>query len=285
MSVWFSLKEGLSGFKRARLASFITISSVALALFLVGVFILFSTNINHWIDQKRAKMELEVFFENGLKNTKAKTLSTKVKKIKGVSNVKFISKEDAAKRFEKEFGRNIYEVLDSNPLPSSCIVNMKPNYQTSIAIRKVVQDINKLDGVAEVVYARELIALIDHYISWIFFILGLFGLILLLIAVILLYNTIRLTILARRDIIDIMSLVGATAGFIKRPFIIEGFLQGLIGALLASGLLYVSMYIIKRFLFSTLTIQPELYLILLLAGIVIGMLSSRLSLSRYLDRV
>jgi len=285
MSVWFSLKEGLSGFKRTRLASFITISSVALALFLVGLFILFSTNINHWIGQKRAKMELEVFFESGLENTKARALSKQVEKTKGVESVQFISKEEAAKRFEKEFGRSIYEVLDSNPLPPSCTVSLKADYQTASAIRKLEQDIGKLDGITEVVYAKELIMLIDHYISWIFFILGLFGLILLLIAVILLYNTIRLTILARRDIIEIMGLVGATAAFIKRPFIIEGFLQGLVGALLAGGLLYISTYIIQRFLFSTLTIQTELYVVLAVVGALIGMLSSQLSLSRYLDRI
>lgn len=285
MSIWFSIKEGVSGFKRARLASVITISSVALALFLVGVFILFTNNINHWIGQKRAKMELEVFFENGLKNKKAQALSLQVAKIKGVESVRFISKDEAAKRFEKEFGRNIYEVLDSNPLPPSCTVYLKSDYQTASAIRSLEQSIGKIDGVSEVVYAKELIALIDHYISWIYFILGLFGFILLLIAVILLYNTIRLTIFARRDIIEIMGLVGATAGFIKRPFIIEGFLQGLIGALLAGGLLYVSTYVIQRFLFSTLTIQPELYVVLLLAGAIIGMFSSQLSLSRYLDRV
>lgn len=285
MSVWFSIKEGLSGFKRARLASFITISSVALALFLVGLFIMFSININQWIGQKRAKMELEVFLDNDLEKTKALAVSAKIEKIKGVVAVQFISKEEAAMRFEKEFGRNIYEVLDSNPLPPSCTVRLELNYQTSSAIQKMEQVIGKLDGVAEVVYARELIALIDHYITWIFFILGLFGFILLLIAVILLYNTIRLTIFARRDIIEIMGLVGATAAFIKRPFIIEGFLQGLIGALLAGGLLHISAYVVQRFLFAALTVQPEIYLILVGAGATIGMLSSKLSLSRYLNHI
>ncbi len=282
---WFSLKEGLLGFKRARLASIITITSLALALLLTGYFILFSLNVNHWIGEKRSQMELEVFFENDLNNAKAKEATAQIQQIPGAARVIYISKKAAAERFEKEFGRNIYDILDSNPLPPSCKVRLKPGFQTSAAVQKMVLQIGRINGVSDVVYEKELLRLIDYYVTWIYIILGGFGLILLLIAVILLYNTIRLTIFARRDIIEIMGLTGATASFIKRPFIIEGFLQGVLGALAASGLLYLSVEAIRRLLFSSLAMQDNIYLILVAAGILIGVVSSALSLSRYLDKI
>ena len=282
---WFSLKEGILGFKRARLASMITITSLALALLLTGYFILFSININRWIGEKRSKMELEVFFENDLNNEKAKAATAEIQKITGTDRVVYISKKDAAARFEKEFGRNIYDILDSNPLPPSCTVRLKPGFQTSGTVQKIVLQIGRINGVSDVVYEKELLRLIDYYVTWIYIILGGFGAILLFIAVILLYNTIRLTIFARRDIIEIMGLTGATASFIKRPFIIEGFLQGLLGALAASGMLYLSVQAIRRLLFSQLVMRDNIYFMLLGAGILIGMVSSALSLSRYLDRV
>lgn len=282
---WFSLKEGLLGFKRARLASIITVTSLALALLLAAYFVLFSINIKRWIGEKRSKMELEVFFENDLNDRQAQVVTEEIRKISGADRVVYISKKMAAARFEKEFGRNIYDILDSNPLPPSCTVRLKEGYQTSAAVQKIVLQIGRIKGVSDVVYEKKLLRLIDYYVTWIYVILGGFGAILLFISVILLYNTIRLTIYARRDIIEIMSLTGATSSFIKRPFIIEGFLQGLFGALIAGGILYWTVNAIRRLLFHSLVMQDTLYLILIGAGAVIGMVSSAMSLSRYLERI
>lgn len=282
---WFSLKEGLLGFKRARLASIITVTSLALALLLAAYFVLFSINIKRWIGEKRSKMELEVFFENDLNDRQAQVVTEEIRKISGADRVVYISKKMAAARFEKEFGRNIYDILDSNPLPPSCTVRLKEGYQTSAAVQKIVLQIGRIKGVSDVVYEKKLLRLIDYYVTWIYVILGGFGAILLFISVILLYNTIRLTIYARRDIIEIMSLTGATSSFIKRPFIIEGFLQGLFGALIAGGVLYWTVNAIRRLLFHSLVMQDTLYLILIGAGAVIGMVSSAMSLSRYLERI
>ena len=285
MSISFALKEGLSGFKRARLASFITITSIGFALLLIGYFLLFSTNIKSWVSRQQARMEMEVFLENTLSSKQGQNIANQIKTLNGVLSVTFISKARAAKRFEKEFGRDVFDVLDSNPLPPSVTVRLKPEYQTSSALRKLEQQISKLDGVDEIVYQRDLLLLMEKYVNWIYIILGGFGLVLLIIAVILLHNTIRLTIFARREIIDIMNLVGATSAFIRRPFLVEGFVQGLIGALIADALLYASVRLVRTFLFSGLTIRYEEYLILAALGILIGLISSKLSVSKYLSRI
>lgn len=285
MNIWFLLKEGLSGFKRARLANFITITSVGLALLLVGYFILFSTNMNRWIGAKRSQMELEVFLENTLRDAEGQNIAAHIQALEGVARVHFISKEEAARRFQREFGRNIYDILETNPLPPSCTLQLKPGYQTAGSVTQIEQKIRAIKGVNDVVYARELLYLIDRYVTWIYLVLGGFGLVLLIIAVILLFNTIRLTIFARRDIIEIMTLVGATKGFIKAPFIIEGFFQGLVGAGLAAGMLHGSSAIIRRFLYGGLSTPDWVYLAMGLAGVLIGTIASRFSLSRYLDQV
>ncbi len=285
MSIPFAIKEGLSGFKRARLASFITITSIGFALLLIGYFLLFSTNIKSWVGQQRARMEMEVFLENTLSAKQGQTIAAQIKALNGVRHVAFISKAQAAKRFEKEFGRNVFDVLDSNPLPPSVTVRLAPEYQTSGAFRKLEQQISKIDGVDEIVYQRDLLFLMEKYVNWIYLILGGFGLVLLIIAIILLHNTIRLTIFARREIIEIMNLVGATSGFIKRPFLVEGFIQGLIGALIADALLYGSVRLVRSFLFSGLTIRYEEYFVLAVLGILIGLISSKLSVSKYLSRI
>jgi len=285
MSIFFSLKEGLSGFKRARLASFITVSSIGLALLLVGYFILFSVNIGAWVGMQRARMKMEVFLENDLSPHEGQAIANKIKGMKGVHNVRFISKDQAARRFEKEFGRNVFDVLDLNPLPPSVSVQLNPEYQTSDALHKIELQIDKLDGVSDIVYQKDLFLLLEKYVNWIYIILGSFGLVLLIIAVILLHNTIRLTIFARREIIEIMDLVGATAGFIKRPFLVEGFAQGLLGALIADALLYATVKMVSRLFYSHLVVRPEVYLILGLLGIFIGLISSKLSVSKHLSRI
>ncbi len=285
MSLSFALKEGLSGFKRARLASFITITSIGFALLLIGYFLLFSSNIKSWVSQQRARMEMEVFLENSLNAKQGEAIASQIKSLRGVRSVTFISKARAAERFEKEFGRNVFDVLDSNPLPPSVTVRLAPEYQTSGALHKLEQQIGKIDGVDEIVYQRDLLLLMEKYVNWIYLILGGFGLVLLIIAIILLHNTIRLTIFARREIIEIMNLVGATSGFIKRPFIVEGFFQGLIGALIANGLLYLTVRLVRTFLFTGLTIRYEEYFVLAALGVLIGLVSSTLSVSKYLSRI
>ena len=284
-SFWFTIIEGLKGFKRARLATTITIFSTTMAFILVGLFLLFSININRWLGEKQARIELEVYFDADLANREGRALSSEIEKIKGIASVIFISKELAAQRFQKEFGQDIYEVLGSNPLPASCTARLKNGFQSGMALSKVMAGIRKLEGVNDIVYEQEAVALINHYIKLIYLIIGGIGFLLILVSALLLFNTIRLTVMARKDIIEIMKLVGATRSFIRRPFLIEGFIQGLIGAMLASGFLYLITLGVKKYFYSQLLIKNELYPFILLLGALVGFLSSKASLSKYLKQL
>jgi cell division transport system permease protein len=282
---WFSFIEGLKGFKRARLASGITIFSITLALLLAGLFISFSINVDRWLGEKKAKIELEVYFDADIDDSNGLKLSKMIEQIKGIAQTDFITKEMAAKRFREGFGQDIYEVLENNPLPASCTIKLKEGYRGGQALNGVINDISKIDGVNDVVYEKAVIAMIDHYIKIIYIIIGGIGSVLIIISSLLLYNTIRLTVLARKDIIEIMKLIGATRAFIRRPFLIEGFLQGIIGAALSSGILYLILLSVRKFIYQQITLINELYIFIFVMGALIGFISSKTSLTKYLNQI
>ncbi len=285
MKFWFSFIEGVRGIRRARLASIITVSSVAFAHLLIGVFLLFSLNVNQIIGDVRSKIELEVFLEADLPVKDGKVVEKNIAALDGVEKVTYISKEEAAKRFRKEFGRNIYEVLNFNPLPPSCTVKIKKGYRNYSFVKKLSAEIAEFDGVDEVKYQKEILSIIDRYITIVYAVAAGAGLILIIISIVLLYNTIRLTIYGRRDLIEIMKLVGATRAIIRRPFIVEGFIEGLMGASIASLLLYGATLLIKRYIYPYITNAYEIYAILLISGAVIGMIASSMSLAKHLKEI
>jgi cell division transport system permease protein len=285
MSLGFSIKEGIKGFGRARMASFITVTSVALALMMIGLFLVLALNIDHWVEQKRKNLEIEVFFEQSLPETKAQALTRQIGQWPGVRAVRFVSRQQAAARFKKEFGRDVTEVLGTNPLPASCIIKLKPAYQNAASIRELSEKIKKLNGVTDVIYGQELLNLIDRYVTLIYLIIGGLGLVLLIVAIVLVHNSIRLIIYARREIIEIMKLVGATRAFIRRPFLVEGLLYGLIGGTIADLVIWGVMRVSKTWIFSGLIDRIEVYAIILIVGILIGLFSSEISVNKHLNRL
>lgn len=283
MNFWFTIREGFKGFRRARLSTIITISSIVFSHYLIALFLLISINIDAWIGDLRSKLEIEVFLDITISDKEAQQVVNKVKRIKGIQKSQYISKEKAAKRFETEFGKNVYEVLQSNPLPASITINLTPQFQNTKGAAAVSEELKNIGGVDDVVYQKEVITVIDNYLD-IVYTSGIIIIILLVsITLILLYNTIRITIYSRRDIIEIMKLVGAKKSFIKRPFLIEGLLQGLLGAGIASLGLYITVKVIKKMLYSYILINPEVYVFIILLGMIIGYTASKISVQKHLE--
>lgn len=249
------------------------------------MFLLISINIDAWIGDLRSKLEIEVFLDITISDNEAQLVVNKVKRINGVQKCKYISKEDAAKRFEKEFGKSVYEVLQSNPLPASITINLTPQFQNTEGAAGVSGELKKIEGVDDIVYQKQIITVIDNYLD-IVYTSGIIIIILLVsITLILLYNTIRITIYSRRDIIEIMKLVGAKKSFIKRPFLIEGLLQGILGAGIASLGLYITVRLIKKLVYPYIVIKPEIYMLIILLGMIIGYTASKISVQKHLESV
>ena len=285
MSLFFSLNESLRSMGRARMATILSVTSIALTLLLIGGFALAGLNLHEWVGLMRDKIEMEVFLEVGTGDAETALLRSRLQDTPGIAGLTYISPADAAKRFETEFGENVYDVLAFNPFPASFIVTLEKSFRTPEKVEALKQELGRIDGIDEVVYQKPLIELIDRYLEMIYIGVLVICLIVLIIAVVLINNTIRLTIYARRDIIHIMRLVGATEGFIRRPFLIEGIFQGLIGSALAALLLYYAARLAAAFFYPGALYNWQIFAALIGFGVLIGLLSAFFSVGKYLKRV
>ena len=282
MSFLFSINEGFKGFFKARLATTLSVSSIALTIFLTGLFVVFTINLQSWLGFLREKIEVELFVETGSTDKEIEELKNKITKLEAVREIEYISKDNAAQRFQEEFGQNVYEVLEFNPFPSSIIIHLNEGYLTPAAISKLKNRLELMANVDEVFYKKPLLEKIDKYVQIVYILAILVGLVIIIIAIGLIFNTIRLTIYARKDMIHIMRLIGATEGFIRKPFLVEGILQGFLGGILASLAIYYSMKLIQIYIYPYIISHPLIFVGLILFSMIIGLFSAYLSVGKYI---
>ena len=270
---------------KARLATIVSITSITVTIILIGLFFVFSINLHNWIDQVRQKIEMEAFLKIDVKANQIKGLEKRLVAEKGIDSVKYISKEAAAKRFKQEFGEDVISLLEFNPFPASFTIYLENTYRSAEGAKNIKQILEQYQQIDEVVYQEPLLLTIDRYINIIYIILIITSLLIITIAITLINNTIRLTIYARRDIIQIMRLVGATEGFVRRPFLIEGIMQGVIGSLIASFIVFYLVKIVKILFLPYILFDSQIILGLVIFGFFIGMTSSYVSVGKYMRNI
>lgn len=286
MSLSYTLKESISGFKRAKLSTFISIITISISLLLLGVFAVVTINTSRFIDSLRNAVEMEAFLQEPLSRDEITALQKRVTAIEGVARVVYVSKEDAAKIFKEEFGEDINTVIDFNPLPPSFKIFLSNTHKTVVQANAVYDKLVATEGIESVLYRKALLEFIDQKTATVHNVtLGL-GILISLSAIFLVSNTIRLAIYAKRRLLRTMALVGATAGFIRIPFLLEGVIQGFFGGLLASGVLYLLLEYSSRLLSIEFTefihMEPMYYLSILGCGIVLGLVGSVISVARFI---
>ena len=282
LNILYTLKEGISGFKKAQLLTFLSILTIFISLTFLGLFLIAATNGVRIMKSLRARIDLEVFLDESLHSGDVERLGRRIRGLKGVKRARFISKEEAAEEFKAEFGEDILEVLGENPLPSSFRVELEEGYRSTEAIEGLSKVIEGMEGVEEVVYHKRLINLLERYINIALIAYLVLGAIVGVASVVLVSNTIRATIFARREVIEIMKLVGATDGFIRRPFLVEGMTQGVLGGILAAGFLLLFIKGMQFLLSDLILLEKEVPLLIIVLGGLLGLIGSRLSLNRYL---
>lgn len=286
MSLGYTVRESLSGFRRTKLSSAISIATVSISLLLLGIFAVISINTTRFVEALRDRLEMEAFLREPVTLEQRMTMERAVRGVDGVESVDFVSKDEAARIFKQEFGEDINQVLDFNPLPPSFKIRLKPSFRTAANASAISDRVAAIEGIESVRYRKGLLELIDartkavHNLS-----LGL-GVLISLSAIFLVSNTIRLAIYAKRKLIRTMELVGATRVFIRSPFLLEGVLQGLVGGLIASGILYILIEHTLRFLSPELSGYVQMgrsfYLAVIGAGIGLGFVGSGISVSRFI---
>jgi cell division transport system permease protein len=286
MNMLYVLKETASGFRRAKIAASGSVITIALSLLLLGVFYVVSTNTSRIVESIRAKVEMEVFLDEPVTEQRVEEIRDQLLSVPGVEGVQFISKEEAAAIFKKEFGEDINAVLAYNPLPPSFKVYLTESYQTSDKAGTVEKAVGAVKGVDHVIYRREMLQFIEKQARTLYFIgLGL-GLLIGISAIFLVSNTIRLTIYAKRKSVQTMKLVGASRWMVRAPFLFEGFVQGLLGGLIASGVLYYLLTfataLVSPELSDFLRIEPAIYGAVVAAGVALGFFGSAVSVKRFI---
>lgn len=236
MSIGYVLKEGFAGLGRARLAALTSMFSLFIAVLLIGVLFRLGYNAYEVTQLLNQQVEVEVFLEN-LNSTDTQLMEGRLMENSGVTGLSYISKDSAAQVFQQEFGTGGEAISSLDFLPASFRLVISEDY-TVAQVDSLVQEINAYEGVDEVRFNMALLQMIESRTETLFIVGGAIGIFILLVAMILVFNTIRLTIYAKRDLIKAMKLVGATNAFIRRPFLVEGILQGLIAGGVAAGVIY-----------------------------------------------
>jgi len=286
MSLSYTLRESLSGFKRTKLSSTISVVTICISLLFLGSFAFVTIQASRFIDSIRNKVEIEVFLQEPISPEEVSELARAITGFDGVEQAVYISKEEAAQIFKQETGQDIYSVLDFNPLPPSFKLTLRPQYRTAEAARQLQDQIRVLKGVESVLYRRALLELIDRRATTVNRVtLGL-GIVISLSAILLVSNTIRLAIYAKRKLIRTMELVGATGFFIRMPFLVEGMVQGLFGGFLAAGLLYLvlehALAWVAPELAPFVSMDPAFYGLVVGAGVLLGLVGSAISVIRFI---
>ena len=276
----YLISEGLKNVWRHKMTTFTAVFSLFLALYFVGLLATAGENTKSILQYLRSKYKIEVFFKQNIDLKAAKEVSDLILEIKGVRSSTVINKDDAVRIFKDQFGEDILGILGYNPLPVSAVVNLKRNSEEVLDATPIVNKIKKMDGVEEVRYQGHLIKKIERTYARVMKIFPWVALVFISVAVLVIYNTVKLSIFSRKDLINSLKLIGATRLFIQMPFIFEGLIDGIIATIVSVPLIIGTInganYLINNFTSWNveLAIAPVLFLWLTLLSGIISVLGS-----------
>lgn len=274
--------------KRRLRSSYLTsIISITLVLFMLGVLGLLILNAQRLSEYVKENIGFSIILKENVKEVDVILLQKTLDAAEYVKSTKYITKEQAAKELEEELGENFIEFLGYNPLLASIEVHLYADYANPDSIKIIEQDFQQYEQIKEVFYQKSLVSLVNENIRKISLIILIFSGLLFLIAIALINNTIRLSVYSKRFIINTMQLVGATRGFIRRPFLYRSVWQGIVAALLAIGLLNGVLYLAQKEFkevinFQDIEIIGVLFLGVLFIGIIINWISTFFAVTKYL---
>ena len=262
--------------------------SVTLVLFLLGLVGLLILDARKLSDYMKESFGFSVMIKENAKDVEIRLFQKTVDAKDYVKSTRFVPKEVAASELRKALGEDFLQVLGYNPLLSSIDVYLKADYAKPDSIKKIISDITKFPVVQEVYYQKSLLQAINQNVKKISLILLAFSFLLLLIAVTLINNTVRLMVYSKRFIINTMQLVGASGGFIRRPMLLQGIIQGMLGGLLAAGMVAVVIYLLQKEFKDFYLIQNYENIVILMTGmialgILLTLISTFFAVNKYLS--
>ncbi len=284
------VEEGSKIARKAIRTSYVSsVVSIALVLFMAGILAVLLMNARRVSDYFRESFQVSMFLEPDAGDRPVQELVRTVGSWPGVKSAVVISKDEAAQALSEELGEDFIAFIGSNPLSSVIDVRFLSDYAQADSIAAFTAAFGKNKLVQEIRYEQSLVDNINRNIRKLsFFILG-FCALLFFVMTVLVNNTIRLTLYAKRLLIKSMQLVGATRGFIRRPFLWQGVQSGFYGALVANVMLAVLLFAAQRqvpeiFGVSDFRLMAALVLAVFAAGIIISVISTFFAVNKYLRR-
>jgi len=279
-----SAREALTASRRAPLLSALGIVTIAFSLFAFGLFGLVAVNIRRALDQVEERVEVRAFVSD---STEIESVAAAMKDIGGfpeVLRVDYVSKEKALERARKEMGE-FADVFEAGVLPASIEVHLRPGMRSPAIVKSVAGRIGTYAFIDDVRYGEEWVEKL-YRLRNIATVSGIaLGVAFAAVAVIIIGATIRMTVLARAKEISIMRLVGATDMFIRLPFLIDGLFKGVLGGLLALVFVWVANRVINEYFIQTIFFDREMIFVGIVAGAMMGVLGSLVSVGRHLRRI
>lgn len=293
LNVNYLTKMGLKSLVTNRSMTFSSISVLTACLLLIGVSVMILFNIQNMVTQVKSQNVVVVFVEDGLASEEIAQVGTSLRNLKNVTNVEFVSKDDAFAEQIASFGleADSFRELIENPLPDSFNVTVSDIDNFSFTLT----NIKNIEHVSSVRESQELVGQISAFQTSISAICAVIVILLSVVSIFIITNTIRITMVSRKVDIEVMKSVGATNTFVRWPFIVEGIAIGVFSALVSFGLTYLVQQLegdafsslLNVFGGTTISFFDKWYLLLpcyILAGVFIGLFGSILSMAKYLRK-
>ena len=283
------MSERTSNKRRVAGSYAMSLVSIMLVLFLLGVFALFMMHARKLSNHVKENLGFEIVMNSDVKEANILRLQKELDAMPAVKSTEYITKEEAISRLSEDLGEDFLQWLgnEANPLLPSIDVRFHADYANNDSIAVIEAQLLENTDIKEVYYQKSLIDLINQNLRKIAIVLMILSVVLLVIAIALIRNTIRLSIYAKRFLVRSMQLVGATESFIRRPFLRQGVSQGFFGGLLAdlllAGILYwASQRIPDLILVQDMRVVVAIFVGLIVLGVVLAWLSTRAALDRFL---
>ncbi len=280
-----TLAAALSTFRRAPLLSILSVTTIAFSLFAFGLFALVAINIRKAMDAVEDRVEIRAFVADGTPAEKLTNAVALIGRYPEVQQVDIVSKDQALARARTELGE-FKDVFDADFLPASIDVRVLPGHRDPATVKALADRIRQFGFVEDVRFGEEWITQLYRLRNIAGVVGAALGLAFASVALIIIGTTIRMAILARAKEISIMRLVGATDWYIRRPFLLEGIVKGLLGGVLALGMTWGSMRLVERYLsFQTVFFDHRMLLLGVAFGAALGFVGSLVSVGRQLRNV
>ena len=284
----FLLSESFRALFRAKLPAAISSITIAIALVIFSLAYFSYVNLLGFSYKFKSKYRIEVFFQNDLAIENARELFNTILISDGIEQGEFIDKEKASELFKSYFYEDINEIIGENPLPMGGRYDIAADYRNSNKMRRIVREIRRLEGVDVASFQQGIISRVDSIVENILGISMVFGIAIFIIAVILVSNTIRLIIHAKQETIETMHLLGATNSFIRFPFVVEGIIQGVLGAGFSLLILYLlrslQAYLLEPLVNIPLMEPANLIAYNFIFGLLLALVGSYRGISKYLPK-